>query len=99
MPTDRPEVPVARRKAYRVTHHGVTIDDFYAWLRDPAYPEVNDPDVLSYLNAENAYFEAAMKPRRNFIDALFAEMKGRVKDDDASVPQRTVHSSIGTPST
>ena len=54
----------------------------------PAIPQVNDPDVLGYLNAENAYFEAAMKPHRGLIDTLFAEMKGRVKDDDASVPQK-----------
>ena len=88
MPTDLPDPPVARRVAHSVTHHGVTIEDPYAWLRDPAYPQVNDPDVLGYLNAENAYFEAAMKPHRGLIDTLFAEMKGRVKDDDASVPQK-----------
>ena len=56
--------------------------------RDPGYPQVKDPDVLGYLNAANAYFEAAMKPHRGLIDTLFAEMKGRVKDDDASVPQK-----------
>src|SRR5437016_1088986 len=56
MPTDLPDIPVARRVAHRVTHHGVTIEDPYAWLRDPAYPQVNDPDVLGYLKAENEYF-------------------------------------------
>jgi oligopeptidase B len=88
MPADLPDIPIARRVAHSVTHHGVTIEDPYAWLRDPAYPQVNDPDVLGYLKAENAYFEAAMKPHRALIDTLFAEMKGRVKDDDASVPQK-----------
>lgn len=88
MPSDLPNVPVARRVAHRATHHGVTIDNPYAWLRDAAYPQDNDPDVLEYLNAENAYFEAAMKTRRELIDTLFAEMKGRVKNDDASVPQK-----------
>ena len=73
MPTDLPDTPVARRIAHSVTHHSVTIEDCYAWLRDPAYPDVNDPDVLSYLNAENAYFEAVMKPRRGLINALFAK--------------------------
>jgi N-methylhydantoinase A len=53
MEADFPDVPVARRVAHSVTHHGVTIEDPYAWLRDPAYPRVNDPDVLGYLNAEN----------------------------------------------
>ena len=88
MPKDRPDIPVAKRMAHLVTHHGVTIEDPYAWLRDPAYPEVNDPEVLGYLKAENAYFEAAMKPHRGLIDTLFAEMKGRLKDDDSSVPQK-----------
>jgi len=51
MPTDLPDIPVARRVAHSVTHHGVTIEDPYAWLRDSAYPQVNDPDVLGYLKA------------------------------------------------
>ena len=86
---NKPSGPTSRAaRAHSVTHHGVTIEDPYAWLRDPAYPEVNDPDVLGYLKAENTYFEAAMKPHRGLIDTLFAEMKGRVKDDDASVPQK-----------
>src|SRR4029078_12168858 len=88
MPIDLPDVPIARRVAHSVTHHGFTIDAPYAWLRDPGYPQVNDPDVLGYLKAENAYFEAAMQPHRTLIDTLFAEMKGRVKDDDASVPPK-----------
>ena len=65
MSADLPDIPVARCVAYSVTHHGVTIEDPYAWLRDPAYPQIHDPDVLGYLNAENAYFEAAMKSRRD----------------------------------
>jgi hypothetical protein len=87
-PTDLPNIPIARRVAHSVTHHGVAIEDPYAWLRDPGYPQVNDPNVLGYLKAENAYFEAAMKPHRGLIDTLFAEMKGRLKDDDSSVPQK-----------
>jgi oligopeptidase B len=88
MAADLPYIPVARSTAHSATYHGVTIEDPYAWLRDPGYPQVNDPDVLGYLNAENAYFEAAMKPHRELVDTLFAEMKGRVKDDDRSVPQK-----------
>jgi oligopeptidase B len=88
MPTDLPDIPAARCVAHSFTRHGVTIDDPYAWLRDPAFPEVNAPDVLAYLKAENAYFEAAMEPNRGLVDTLFAEMKGRIKDDDSSVPQR-----------
>ncbi len=44
--------------------------------------------MLGYLNAENAYFEAQMKPHQALIDTIFAEMKGRIKDDDSSVPQK-----------
>ena len=50
-----PDIPIARRVAHSVTHQGVTIEDPYAWLLDPAYPQVNDPEVLSYLKAENAW--------------------------------------------
>ena len=38
------------------------IEDPYAWLRDPGYPEVKDEQVLDYLKAENAYFKAAWRP-------------------------------------
>ena len=63
-----------------------TLVDAYAWLRDPGYPEVTDPDVLAYLHAENAYADAILGPRRELADALFQELKGRLKDDDAGVP-------------
>ncbi len=82
-----PKPPVAERRDHRFTHHGVTIEDPYAWLRDPGYPQVSDADVLDYLKAENAYFEAAFgKPHKALVDALFEEMKGRIKDDLSSVP-------------
>lgn len=66
--------------------HGVTWTDPYAWLRDPAYPEVTDPEIRAYLEAENAYFAAVMAPERGLIEELHAELKGRIKDDDSSVP-------------
>lgn len=86
--TDISQPPRAEQRPHASTHHGRTIADPYAWLRDPGYPEVTDPDVLAYLNAENAWFEAAMAPRQPLIDGLFAEMKGRIVEDDASVPQK-----------
>jgi oligopeptidase B len=64
----------------------VRVEDPYAWLRDKEYPTVNDQDVLDYLKAENAYFEAAMKPHEALTEQIFQEMKGRIKEDDASVP-------------
>ena len=86
--TELPPPPVAERRPHSFTAHGVTIEDPYAWLKDADYPDVTDPDVLAYLQAENAYFEAAMAPRRGLVDKLYAEMKGRLKEDESSVPQK-----------
>ena len=78
--------PIAARKPHSATFHGVTLTDDWAWLRDPAYPEVNDSEILDYLKAENAYFEAAMGPHAGLVEGLFLEMKGRIKEDDSSPP-------------
>ena len=86
--TDLPPPPRAATRPFSYEHHGVTIEDPWAWLRDPNYPEVSDPDILAYLQSENAYFEAAMAPHAALVDTLFAEMKGRQKEDDSSVPAR-----------
>jgi oligopeptidase B len=80
--------PVAATRPHRFTAHGVTIEDPWAWLKDPNYPDVTDKDVLAYLEAENAYFEAVMKPHQPLVDRLYEEMKGRIKEDDSSVPQK-----------
>ena len=84
--TDTP--PIAAKKAAPNPRHGVTIADDYFWLKDQSYPKVDDKDVLDYLKAENAYFEAAMKPNAALVETLFEEMKARIKEDDASVPQK-----------
>lgn len=80
--------PVASKQPHSFTLHGETVTDDYAWLRDPAYPEVTDKAVLSYLDAENAWFEARMADRKPLIDKLFTEMRGRIKEADRSVPQK-----------
>ena len=80
--------PVAPKKPHVETHHGIALSDEYAWLRDPGYPEVTDPDVLVHLAAENAWFEQRMAPHQPRIDALFTEMRGRIKEADKSVPQK-----------
>ncbi len=80
--------PRAEQRPHSYERHGVTIDDPWAWLRDPGYPQVTDEGVLDYLNAENAFFEAAMAPHRPLVDTLFEEMKGRLKEDESSVPIR-----------
>jgi len=83
-----PPAPRAAPRPRTVEHHGTRLADPYHWLRDPAYPEVRDADVLAYLEAENAYFESAMKPHQPLVETLFEEMKGRIKDDDSSVPAK-----------
>ena len=80
--------PVAQTRAHSFTTHGIAIDDPYAWLKDPNYPEVDDPDVLAYLEAENAYFEEVMAPHKPLVDRLYDEMKARIKEDESSVPQK-----------
>jgi len=80
--------PRAARRDHSFTRHGITVTDPYAWLRDPGYPKVEDKEVLAYLNEENAFFEAQMAPHKPLVDALFAEMRARIKEDDSSVPQK-----------
>lgn len=80
--------PIAAKKPSSLTHHGITVSDDYAWLRDPGYPEVTDKAVLAHLEAENAWFEARMAPHQPLIDRLFKEMRGRIKEADKSVPQK-----------
>ena len=80
--------PIAPQRPHSFTAHGITIDDPWAWLKDPNYPDVTDPDVLAYLEAENAYFEAQMAPHRPLVDRLYDEMKARIKEDESSVPQK-----------
>ena len=75
----RPEPPVAARRPQQTTVHGVTLTDDYAWLRDPGYPEVTDPEVLAYLEAENSYFEAVMAPQKALTQTIFEELKGRLQ--------------------
>jgi len=87
-PTAFPSPPKAETRPHTYERHGVTIDDPWAWLRDPKYPEVDDPDVLSYLKEENAYFDGWKGQHQGLIDQLFDEMKGRIKEDDSSVPIR-----------
>jgi len=83
-----PPPPVAAQRPHAYTRHGQTIEDPWFWLKDQKYPVIDDPDVLAYLAEENAYFDAAMQPHEALVEALFAEMKARLKEDDASVPQK-----------
>ncbi|HZJ12775.1 MAG TPA: S9 family peptidase, partial [Methyloceanibacter sp.] len=73
-------------------HHGIARVDDYAWLRSANWqavmrdPALLEPEIRSYLEAENAYTKAIMAGTEPLQRELFAEMKGRIKEDDASVP-------------
>ena len=57
MSDDQPP-PLAKRVPHAFTRHGITIEDPYAWLRDPGYPEVTDPEVLGYLECRERLFRS-----------------------------------------
>ena len=77
------QVPRAAKKPKKlVKHKDIRIDNYY-WLNDR-----ENPEVIEYLNAENAYTKQMMQHTEAFQKALFEEMKGRIKEDDASVPYK-----------
>ena len=75
--------PVAARKPHVVTSPNGDREDPYYWLRDDTR---ENPEMLAYLNAENAWFEQYAKRYRGLEQKLFDEIKGRIKQDDATVP-------------
>ncbi|HEY6427498.1 MAG TPA: hypothetical protein VIX84_09715, partial [Acidimicrobiales bacterium] len=75
--------PAAPRRPHVVSAHGDDREDPWFWLR-----EREDPDVLEYLEAENAYTEAVLAPLDALRTTLFEEMKARIKETDMSVPAR-----------
>ena len=89
----RPSAPKAEIRTKETVVHGVTLRDDYDWLRAANWKDVlRDPDVLpddirSYLQAENAYCKKLMTPTRALQRELVKEMRGRIKEDDSSVPQ------------
>jgi oligopeptidase B len=84
--------PIAPRRPHAFTRFGLTISDDYAWLKDSHWqavlrdPAVLDPDVRSYLEAENAYTESLLGHTAPLQAKLIAEMRGRIQEDDSSVP-------------
>ena len=80
------EPPRAAQKPHTFTQHGISVEDPWAWLRDPDYPTVDDPEILSYLESENAYFEEHMAPLEGLVEEIFTELKDRQPSEDESVP-------------
>lgn len=78
--------PVAPKVDYTAQYHGKTLSDPYNWLKDPGYPEVDDQPIIDYLSAENTYFNLFLEPNKPLVDTLFEEFKGRVNEQESSVP-------------
>jgi oligopeptidase B len=78
-----PAAPVARRTPRITDIHGERIEDDYFWLRDK-----ENPETAAYLEAENAYCDAFMKPTEGFQDRLYKEMLARIQETDLSVPYK-----------
>jgi oligopeptidase B len=76
-----PAPPVARREPVEHVLHGDRRVDHYDWLRGK-----EDPEVISYLKAENAYADAVLKPTQDFQERLYQEMLGRILQTDLTVP-------------
>src|ERR1700675_3957754 len=75
--------PVAKKIPKVDILHGDIRQDDYFWLR-----EKDNPDVLAYLRAENAYTDEVTKQTAAFQESLYQEMLARIKEDDSSVPYR-----------
>jgi len=97
-----PAAPETDRRPVVDEHHGIRRTDDYAWLRAGNWQEVfRDPDVLAsdiraHLEAENAYQEKLMADTTELQAKLFQEMKGRIKEDDSSVPMKDGPYAYGT---
>jgi oligopeptidase B len=77
------EQPVAAKKPHEMTLHGHTRVDEYYWLRDDSR---QDPEVLAYLEEENAYFGKMMEPVAGIVENMYGEMTSRLDPDESSVP-------------
>jgi oligopeptidase B len=75
--------PVAAKKPHVTVTHGDTLRDDYFWLR-----EKDNPDVVRYLEAENAYTDAVMEPTKPLQEQLYREMLSRIQETDVNVPYR-----------
>ncbi|WP_148869573.1 S9 family peptidase [Tenacibaculum adriaticum] len=88
------KAPVAEKKATRLEKHGDVREDNYFWMRlsdEQKKAKVKDEQtqkVYDYLNAENTYYDEMTSETKEFQEKLFEEMKGRIKEDDESVPYK-----------
>lgn len=80
-----PSAPIAKTQQYIVkSPHGDRVDEYY-WMRDDD-PKAKRPEIMAYLQAENAYTDAMLAHTSGLQERLVKEMRARIKEDDASVP-------------
>ena len=86
--------PIAERRSQQLEIHDINRIDDYSWMRAENWqevmrnPDVLAPDIRQYLEAENSYQEEQMADTKPLQDELFCEMKGRIKEDDSSIPMK-----------
>lgn len=84
--------PRATPKQKQITYHGHTRTDPYAWLKDENWqqvmhtPDILDPEIRKCLEDENNYTNAWMSDTIDLQNTLFQEMRGRIKEDDSTIP-------------
>ncbi len=97
-----PTPPAAPKHPVTDTRHGISRSDDYAWLRADNWqamfkdPSILAPEIRAHLEAENTYMNAAMADTKELQKVLFGEMKGRIKEDDSSVPVKDGPYAYGT---
>jgi oligopeptidase B len=88
-----PDGPQAEQRPLALSLHGTRLSDEFAWLKATNWREVMrdpqqlDPAIRAYLEAENDYCDRVLADTTALQETLFAEMKGRIKEDDSSVPE------------
>lgn len=94
MPFELAQPPSPEQRPHSDTRHGIARSDEYAWMRAENWQEVFrdpsrlDPAIRAHLEAENSYQERLMADTVELRKILFSEMKGRIREDDSSVPMR-----------
>ncbi|MAD98492.1 MAG: oligopeptidase B [Flavobacteriaceae bacterium] len=94
MDHNRIKAPVAKKQPTKLEKHGDVRIDYYHWMRlsdDQKNAPVKDQqtqEVIAHLEAENNYYDTIMSYAKDFQEQLFLEMKGRIKEDDSSVPYK-----------
>lgn len=86
--------PIAAQKPEKSQYHGYEKTDPYAWLRSANWqevfknPQLLEPEIRTYLEAENAYQQTYMADTKELQHRIFSEMKARLKEDDSTVPEK-----------